>query len=164
MGKVFQRNGKAKCDSEFNKEEPLSKARTLAFIPMSSYWGVIKWWCTKRTCKNWKCKNFVQIPILHSIWAPGEYFPYYFFSQDFFFIWNFLHDISAKFHKIFSMRMHHLYLINALEYAWFGVRVQNMKIDFNTRGTWRRVGQWMLANDENLWFFYSAYSLSSNKK
>ena len=37
MGKVFQWNGKAKCDSEFNKEEILSKEWTLAFIPMSSY-------------------------------------------------------------------------------------------------------------------------------
>ena len=39
-----------------------------------------------------------------------------------------------------------------------GIKVQNMKMDFNIYGTWRRVGQWtlMMIND----FFYSAKSFS----
>ena len=42
-----------------------------------------------------------------------------------------------------------------------GVKVRNMKMDFNTGGTWRWA---MNTNDENYDFFYSAKSLSRNKK
>ena len=37
---------------------------------------------------------------------------------------------------------------------WLGVQVRNMKMDFNTGGTWRRA---MNPNDENLWFFLLGY-------
>ena len=43
-----------------------------------------------------------------------------------------------------------------------GVKVRNMKMDFNIGGTLRRVGQWALMMKIND-FFYSAKSLSSNK-
>ena len=43
-----------------------------------------------------------------------------------------------------------------------GVKVWNMKMDFNTGGTWRRVGQWTLMM-KSYDFFYSAKSLSGNK-
>ena len=49
------------------------------------------------------------------------------------------------------------------EHIHLGVKVQNMKMDFNTEGTWRRVGQWTLMM-KFYDFFYSAKSLSSNKK
>ena len=44
-----------------------------------------------------------------------------------------------------------------------GVKVRNMKMDFNTGGTWSRVGQWTLMMKIYDFFFYSAKSLSSNK-
>ena len=39
-----------------------------------------------------------------------------------------------------------------------GVKVQNMKMDFNIYGTWRRVGQWTLMMKNGV--FYSAKSFS----
>ena len=43
-----------------------------------------------------------------------------------------------------------------------GVKVRNMKMDFNTEGTWHRVGQWTLML-KIIEFFYWTKSLSSNK-
>ena len=54
-----------------------------------------------------------------------------------------------------------------LEYTiclWsLGVKVRNMKMDFNNGGTWRRVGQWTLMM-KIYDFFYSAKSFSCNKR
>ena len=43
--------------------------------------------------------------------------------------------------------------------SWLGVKVQNMKMDFNTGGTWRWVGQWtLMMKIYDFFFFYLAKS------
>ena len=44
-------------------------------------------------------------------------------------------------------------------YSTLGVKIRNLKVDFKTGGTWRRVGQYTLIM--NIYdFFYSTYSFS----
>ena len=51
-----------------------------------------------------------------------------------------------------------LLVLNVICMYLLGVKVRNMKMDFNTEGTWRRA---MNTNDD--FFFILAKSLSSNK-
>ena len=48
-------------------------------------------------------------------------------------------------------------------YTTLGVQVRNMKMDFNTRGTWRQVGQWRLMMKINDFFIrLSRYQAINN--
>ena len=78
--------------------------------------------------------------VFHNI-ARRRYFPWIWFD---FFARGSISSRLANVKCILDYRITTTFCVSIILVHRLGVKVRNMKMDFNTEGTWRQVGQWTL--------------------